>query len=77
MTKIPTISKNIKPYVLVSKQKGIDVNSREALYLAERIGLEEAKTVDVVVIAKSDNPEQKKIITTYRDAKNKVVEMIH
>lgn len=78
---MPNISKGItnsiekiKPYTLVSKETGIDAASGRNL--AERISLKDAKTADVVVIAKTDNPEEKKIITTYRDENNNVVEMI-
>ncbi|MCM1265739.1 MAG: hypothetical protein NC200_06025 [Candidatus Gastranaerophilales bacterium] len=64
---------HIKPYTLISKEKGIDASRID---LAERIGLQEAQTADVVVIAKTDNPEQKKIITTYRDKDNNPVETV-
>ncbi len=68
------VSNHIKPYTLVSKETGVDIAAR--IDLAERISLQEAQTADIVVIAKTDNPEQKKIITTYRDKKNNPVETI-
>lgn len=66
---------SIKPFKLLSKETGLNPNSGR--FFAERLGMDDAHSVDVVVIAKTDNPEQKTTITTFRDAKNKVIEMIH
>ena len=75
VVKIPNITKSIKPYVLVSKEKGISITPDRNL--PELIGLKEPTCADVVVIAKSNNPQQKKIITTYKDKNNKIIERVY
>lgn len=78
MKVLPSINlfKNIKekPYKLLSKEIGVDIASRERL--VEPIGIHDAKVADVVVIGNVANPEQQKIITTFRDSANKIVERV-
>lgn len=70
------ISTNItKKYRLVSKELGIDF--KKAKNLPERFGYGDVKKADVVIIEKIDNPVEKIIITTFRDALNNIVERVH
>ncbi len=64
----------VKPYTLLSKQTNLPLDSVEIT--AERIGIQDAATADKVVIGKTDNPEQQKIITTFKDKNGKIVERI-
>lgn len=72
----PNFIKNIKekPYKLLSKEIGLDVSAVNNL--VERIGVQEAKTVDIVTIGNTQNPKQKQIITTFRDEANDIVERV-
>ena len=64
----------VKPYTLLSKQTNLPLDSLEIT--AERIGTQNAVTADKIIIGKTDNHEQQKIITTFRDKKGKIVERI-
>ena len=76
MPKIPAINANTqKKYRLVSKELGLDF--KNAQNLPERFGYGDATKADVVVIEKIDNPNERTIITTFRDALNNVVERVH
>lgn len=66
--------KKKKPYVLLSKETGLNINSDR--FFPEQLSLETAKKVDVVVIANRKNLEQQKIITTFRDDKNNILERV-
>ncbi len=62
-----------KNYLLESKELNLPADSIKIT--AEQISSREAATADKVVIAKADNPEQKKIITTFRDKSGKIIEI--
>jgi hypothetical protein len=70
----PKILPKQKPFILLSKKLGLSIDTQR--FLPDRIGLSDAKTVDVVVIASSSNLEQKKIITSFRDAQQRLVERV-
>lgn len=76
MPNIKPINTNIqKKYRLVSKELGIDF--KNAQNLPERFGYGDTTKADVVIIEKIDNPDEKTIITTFRDAFNNIVERVH
>lgn len=69
-------TKQIKPFVLLSKEKGINLDTTRQ-YFPEMLSMLKAKTADVVEIGKRENPEQKIRITTFRNDKNEIIEMVH
>lgn len=76
MPNILPITSNIqKKYRLVSKEAILDLKT--AQNLPERIGFGDAAKADVVIVEKISNPDEKTIITTFRDAFNNIMERVH
>lgn len=69
-----TQTPRVKPYELISKEVGLSADSLKIS--AERIGIENAATADIVVIRKTQQPEQQKVITTFRDSAGNIVERV-
>ena len=69
-----TQTPRVKPYELISKEVGLSADSLKIS--AERIGIEDAATADIVVIRKTQQPEQQKVITTFRDSSGNIVERV-
>lgn len=65
------ICKKGKPYKLVSREIGLDFNSRK---FPELLFHDEATSVDIVVIASTKNPEKTKTITTFKDKEGNILE---
>lgn len=66
---------NIKPYTLISKQLKIDFKTYAGLPL-RLIADKGIATVDEVVVSKTNAPQCKKIITTYRNALGQILERV-
>lgn len=68
------LKKVSKPYKLISKTTNIKIDS--SANLSPRLSIDVAQTADVVVIAKSQNEQMQKKITTFRDVNGKPVEIV-
>lgn len=69
-------TKAVKPFVLLSKDKGLNIDSLHR-NIPEMLSMKKASTVDIVELGKTNNPEQKIRITTFRDDKNNILELVH
>lgn len=63
-----------KPYTVVSRELNLSPDAPQVTIIG--ISSQKAATADKVVIAKTDNPEFQKIITTFRDKNGKIIERI-
>ena len=66
--------KKKKPFVCLSKEIGLSINSNRIF--PQQLSLEKIEKVDVVVIANRKNLDQQKIITTFRDCNNNIIERV-
>lgn len=71
---IINLFKRKSPYVILSKEIGLNPNSGRIF--PEQLSLVEASKIDIVVIGKKNKPNLQKIITTFRDEKNNIIERL-